>query len=482
MTTSDNIGALVRSLLALDRETQWIEFKVNNANPEEIGEYISALANGAAKAGKPSGYLLWGVDDADHRLVGTSFDPYRSKIGGEDLENWLLRLLSPKVDFQFETGTVGGHHVVVLQVPRATSTPVQFRGTEFIRVASHKTKLKDHPQIARAIWRSFDLADFESGIQREAIEATHVLTTLDWEAYYSATGVPVPSNTEKILYDLAEEKMIQPSLRGGWDVTSLGAICLARDLSTFGRLGRKALRIIRYAGAGRTNAIGEVVIKQGYVRGLPASAAHIEQTAQSAEVIAVRRDQTHDYPLVAVRELIANALVHQDFSIVGAGPMVELFEGRVEVTSPGLPLVDTQRFLDSPPRSRNEALASFMRRIGFCEERGSGIDRVVTICEVERLPAPEFRAAGDTTVAVLSGPRPYASMTRDERIGAVYLHACLHYVNHERVTNATIRERFGLRDAATASRVIADGVQSGLIRLLDPRAGKKAAQYVPYWA
>ncbi len=89
------------------------------------------------------------------------------------------------------------------------------------------------------------------------------------------------------------------------------------------------------------------------------------------------------FPELAIRELVANALIHQDFSVTGAGPTVEIFDDRIDITNPGEPLVDTQRFLDTPPRSRNEALASLMRRARICEERGSGIDKVVL--EVELL-------------------------------------------------------------------------------------------------
>ncbi|MBN0308414.1 transcriptional regulator, partial [Pseudomonas aeruginosa] len=76
------------------------------------------------------------------------------------------------------------------------------------------------------------------------------------------------------------------------------------------------------------------------------------------------RKEVPMYPELALRELVANAIIHQDFNLSGTGPMIELFERRMEITNPGVPLVDPQRFLDSPPRSRNEALASFMRRIG----------------------------------------------------------------------------------------------------------------------
>jgi len=96
------------------------------------------------------------------------------------------------------------------------------------------------------------------------------------------------------------------------------------------------------------------------------------------------------YPEIAIRELVANALIHQDFTIRGTGPMIEIFSDRMEITNPGIPLIDTLRFIDEPPQSRNEALASFMRRVNICEEQGSGIDKIILQVKMFQLPAPDF--------------------------------------------------------------------------------------------
>ena len=85
------------------------------------------------------------------------------------------------------------------------------------------------------------------------------------------------------------------------------------------------------------------------------------------------RKEVSMYPELSVRELVANAIIHQDLTLRGTGPMIEIFADRMEITNPGIPLVNTERFLDSPPRSRNESLAPFMRRVGICEERDGNI-------------------------------------------------------------------------------------------------------------
>lgn len=164
--------------------------------------------------------------------------------------------------------------------------------------------------------------------------------------------------------------------------------------------------------------------------------------------------------------------------------MVEVFADRVEITNPGQPLVNTERLLDNPPRSRNEALASFMRRAGICEERGSGVDKAVSATELAQLPAPEFRVSGDNMTSTIFAHRKLSEMDKADRLRAVYLHACLRFVNRSVVTNTTIRERFGIdsHNSARASRLIGEAVEARMILPRDASAGRKNMQYIPYWA
>lgn len=191
------------------------------------------------------------------------------------------------------------------------------------------------------------------------------------------------------------------------------------------------------------------------------------------------------YPEIAIRELVANALIHQDFNITGAGPMVEIFVDRREITNPGVPLIDTLRFIDEPPPSRNEVLAALMRRMAICEERGSGIDKVISSVKTFQLPAPHFRVAPSSTVAILLGPRKFAQMNKDERIRACYQHACLQHVSGQRMSNASLRKRLGIKDSnyPQASRIIKDTIEVGLIKPHAEGSGsKRDASYVPFWS
>ena len=111
--------------------------------------------------------------------------------------------------------------------------------------------------------------------------------------------------------------------------------------------------------------------------------------------------------------------------------MVEIFEDRIEISNPGVPLVDLLRLMDNNPISRNETLAAFMRRVGFCEERGSGIDRAVFFIEAAQLPAPDFHVTETHMKVTIYGPKTFAEMTRKGRIDACYWHCCLKHLSGE---------------------------------------------------
>ncbi len=476
---------LVAEFRKLPAETQWLEFKHNNSNPEDIGEYISALGNMAALHGKAAGYVVWGVEDGTHKVVGTSFSPSTAKKGNEDLEGWLARLLSPRVHFQFHELTHEGHHIVVLEVPRAPGRPIQFQGVEFIRVGSHRQKLKDHPQIEKDLWRVFDTTPFEETIVLEHATADTVLSQLDYPAYFELLSLPLPADRDKLLERLAADRMIVADGAGTWNITALGGILFAKNIDSFRPLARKAVRVIVYEGKNRLKTTREQVGKKGYASGFERLIEFINTLVPKNEVIGkALRKEVPMYPELAIRELAANALIHQDFSVTGAGPMIEIFSDRMEVTNPGLPLVTTERFLDTPPRSRNELLASFMRRVGVCEERGSGVDKVVFQTEFYQLPAPLIETAVDSTRVVLFAHRPLREMDRADRTRACYLHACLRYVERNPMTNSSLRERLGISEPnkSMASRIIADAVKDGRIKPEDETQGKKYAKYVPFWA
>jgi ATP-dependent DNA helicase RecG len=336
----------------------------------------------------------------------------------------------------------------------------------------------------RKLWQVFERRHFESGIAVDNASSKDVLRLLDVPAVFERLGLPLPDGHERMLHALADNRLVAPSAAGNWDITNLGAILFARRLSDL-NFGRKAVRLIIYAGPGRIQTVQEFPEPRGYALALDATMERLAGVLPAREILEGARQRARpDFPEPALRELIANALIHQDFSISGAGPLVEVFDGRVEITNPGDPLVPTTRFLDTAPRSRNDALASMMRRLNLCEERGSGIDKVMLHVELNHLPAPSFQLPPGATRVVLFGPRPLSGMTRAERVDVCYWHAALRYLQHDALTNTSLRERFGMADDARSliSRYIREAVEDEKIRPADPAASPKQMRYVPWWA
>ena len=483
--THEYLLSLFQELRKLPRETEWVEFKHNNDNPEEIGEYLSALANAAALMGKVHAYLVWGVDDDTHDVIGTTFDPAGAKVGSEELESWLLRLLNPKINFRFYSFQIDDKPVVLLEIGAAFRHPVQFKNTEFIRVGSYKKKLKDFLEKQRELWRVFDRTPFEREIAAEDVTVDELLKLLDYPAYFDLLSLPLPEGRDGILAALVADEMIAAGKGGKWSITNLGAVLFAKRLADFRPLRRKAMRVVLYKGESRVETIREQEGAKGYATGFEGLIGFVTNFLPSNEVIGqALRKEVPMFPELAIRELVANAIIHQDFHLTGTAPMVEIFSNRMEITNPGLPLVKTDRFLDSPPKSRNEALASFMRRIGVCEERGSGVDKVVFQTEFYQLPAPLFETSDEHTRAVLFAHREFREMDKADRIRACYLHACLRYVQRDFMTNTTLRDRFGIeeKNSSMASRIIRDTIEAGLIRCHDETVGSKARKYLPWWA
>lgn len=485
--SGEDFRAVVRSLLVQGRECEWVEFKQNDDREEEIGEYLSALSNAAALHEKDAAYIVWGIQDATHQVVGTTFQPREKRIGNEELENWLARLLTPRIDFRIHDIECDGLPLVVFEIPPARHAPVRFRDTEWIRVGSYKKKLKDYPEKERRLWQIFDPQTFETGIARAGVPGDEVLQLIDFSGCFDLLKTPLPTDQAGILRRLENEQLIAGRRDGRFDITNLGAILFAKELKPFDRLWRKSLRIIKYHGAGRTEMEREwrdAPSQKGYAITFEAAIAYINSQLPHNEPIGqALRTEVRMYPERAIRELVANALIHQDFTVRGAGPMVEIFADRMEITNPGEPLVDTLRFIDCPPKTRNEGVAAMMRRVGICEEAGTGIDKAIEAIELYQLPAPDFTRPPGSTRVVLFAHKQLAEMDTAERTRACYQHCCLCYVFGQKMTNATIRQRLG-RDATAskASRIIAETVRAGMVRLYKPEARRKNACYVPFWA
>lgn len=483
--TLERTRKLIDDLRARPAETSWLEFKENNADGPLIGKLVSALSNAARLADQHFAYLIWGIQDETHDPVGTDFEPSKKREQGQPFELWLANRLQPGLDFRFEDVDYRGHRLVLLTIPAAATAPVEFDRNSYVRIGSATPRLSDHPERLRALWAKLQPYAWEAGLAAQFVTGDEVLTRLDYANYFELTGQRLPDNRTGIFERLQADRLIQQDVGGHWNITNLGAILFAKRLADFGpSVERKGVRFVAYGGTGRAATVTHRQDGQrGYAAGFQGLVDYIDGLLPRNEHIgSAFREERPLYPAIAIRELIANALIHQDMTITGAGPLIELFNDRMEITNPGAPLVSPDRFLDSPPRSRNEALASLMRRMRLCEEQGTGIDKVLTAVELHQLPPPDFRTEAEAVRVVFFAPRRFAEMTPEERVRACYQHAALKYESGQRMTNATLRDRLGIdsHNASQASVIIRQTLDADLVRPADPEHPR--AGYVPFWA
>lgn len=481
----ENLDKLVVELCKLPNETQWVEFKHNNYLPEMIGQDISALANSATLHEKSCAYMLWGVDDTTHEIVGTEFNMQTVKKGQQELENWLRSLLSKNADFEFHSVKVEDKNVGVLIIHRAVNQTVMFQKVDYIRVGSYTKKLSEYPALQAQLWDRLRTSKFEERIAKHDLDLVTALGMLEYSTYFDLVKMPQPTNAEGICYYLEEEHILEKQDNGLYAITNLGAILFAKRLSDFPRLSRKAVRVVQYKGSNRLNMLKEYDGTKGYAVGFEGLLGFIDALLPTAEVInGALREKKTAYPSLAIREAVGNALIHQDFSIPGTGPVVEIFDGRIEITNPGTPMVDIKRIVDNPPKSRNEKLAELMRRLRICEELGTGWDKIVISCELQMLPAPKIDLYEENTKVTLYAEMPFTSLSAEDKLWACYLHACVKQVENEQLTNTTLRERFGLKTSSSGSvsRLIKEAVNMKLIKPLDPDTAPRYMRYIPYWA
>jgi predicted HTH transcriptional regulator len=472
---------ILTTLVALPHESEWVEFKHNFHSPEEIGERISALSNSAALCDKSFAYIVFGIEDGTHEIVGTTFHAKAHKKGNEELELWLLNRLSPRINFESYEFDVDGKHISMYRIPATSGRPVTFLNEAYIRVGSLTKKLSGYPEKESKLWHN-DTITLSETIVKDKLEYGDVQRYLSAETYFDLLKLPMPKSYDGILERFESEKFIVKN-ELGFGITELGAILLAKNLRDFSNLYRKSIRVIVYKGTGKLETIREQIFEQGYAVCFKTMVDWVNgQLPANEEIGRALRKEVRMYPEIAIREIAANMIIHQNFAVLGF-PMIEIYSDRVEISSPGQPLISPDRFIDNY-QSRNEDLADIMRRMGFCEEKGSGIDKAVAAIEEYQLPAFKVRISEIRTSVIVQAFKPWLETTKEERIQACYQHACLKYMMNDMLTNKSLRERLGVEEKnyPLISTVIKDTLAAGLIKVGTPEGtNRRNIAYIPIW-
>ena len=467
---------IVEQWLNAPTETEHLEFKEakQQYDTTKLLKYCVALAN------EGGGHIVLGVTDKPpRRVVGSQ--AFLSQSALNKIKAFIVEKLRFRVDtteLQHPDG-----RVLVFKVPtRPMGQPLAFDGAYLMRAGEDLVPMT--PDVLKRIFAE-DQQDWFSQPARSDASPEDVIALLDTQNYFELLDIPYPTNRDAALERLQSQALIKKTAQG-WTITNLAAILLAKKLDAFSpELSRKAPRVVIYEGIDKLQTRNDVTGGRGYAVGFEGLVDFVHSAApQNRFIEDVVREEVKMFPRQALRELIANALVHQDFLTTGASVMIEMYGDRVEISNPGKPPIQVERFIDEY-RSRNEQLADLMRRFGICEEKGSGIDKVVSAAEVFQLPAPDFRVGETRTTAILFAHQDFAHMSKSDRIRACYQHCCLLRMRNQRMSNQTLRGRFGFDDSKNVlvSQVIGSTKELGLIKAdLSVSNSTRYVRYLPFWA
>jgi predicted HTH transcriptional regulator len=313
--------------------------------------------------------------------------------------------------------------------------------------------------------------------------AEDILSKFSVTKFLEILGIQHRTNLN-IVENLVSRNLIRDNFQGGFEVSALLAICCAKNLDDFPQLRNRGPRVIAYKGKDKLQSDDDTEGRRGYIVGFEGLLTHILSRIPSEEQLQHgKRVRVYSVPRDAVREFLANALVHQDFAQPGR-PLIEIYSDRVRFINPGVPLIEVERFIDAPPTARNQNFVQIMRHAGYCEDRGSGVDRAIREIERAALPPPLFTKVEGSTSVIAFMPKHFADMTPEERVRACYQHAQLLHEQNQSMSNASLRARFGLKDSqiSQVSNVIRDAQAAGKIKPLNEGQAPKVARYIPAYA
>lgn len=397
---AQELTALMDRLRREPHETEWLEFKANRYEPQVLGEYLSALANAACLAGKPRGYLVFGVQDQTHNVVGTQFDPHAAKgRGNQDLLMWLAMGLQPNVGFEVHVLAHPKGRVVFFEVGPAWDRPVRFYGTAFIRVGTSKTELHRHPEKERAIWsrrtdwsghvcEAATLADLDPGAlekAREQFRIKHPKQVGDLAEWDDAIFL----NKAKFTVHGAVTNAAL-LLLGRPESTTLLSPAVAR-ISWILKDAQNRELDYEHFGPPFLLQVDRVLerIRNLNIRALPSGTLFPQEITQ--------------YDPWVIREALHNAIAHQDYGLRGRVNVVET-PSSILITNVGSFLpgdVDKVIRQDAPLEIyRNPFLAETMVNLNMIDTQGGGIKRMFQKQMQRFFPMPDYNLTESDRVQV----------------------------------------------------------------------------------
>lgn len=481
---------LIRAFALLDNSLNPVPQELNEVDWKEdlspradkLAQHLSAFANYPG-----GGILVFGIQSKTAELKGVNKQQAERIV--EQLSAVGRDALEPMVSIDHAIELYQEVPLLFIQIKESAIKPVHFKNKTleeaFIRTGGC-TRKASRQEIGSLMLNS-KTPQFEELHATKVKTEIDILTSLDYKTIFQLLDKPAPKEAAEILFWMKNEKMIEEVDGAGYYITNFGALAAANNLGEFDGLARKAIRVIKYKGLNKVETEREFPGSKGYAIAFERLIEFVKQLLPSSEIIkSALRAETSIYPEIALRELFANALIHQDFTIKGTGPLIEIFDDRITITNPGklLPSKKIERLIGTNPESRNEILASSFRRFKICEERGSGFTKTISAIELYGLPPLKFEEMDSAFRVTMYSPKKFAQLSEQERIEACYQHSIIKYLSSGSMNNASLRERFQMseKQRSQISIVIRLALEKGKIKFKDPdNTAPKFAEYIPYW-
>lgn len=386
----EQLYSLLDELVSLPVETEWVEFKLNKGSitSDQIGEYISAMSNGATISNQPFGYLVWGVQDGTHTVAGTNFSFSAAKKGNQDLELWLRNLLYPKVNIEIYEFKYHGNRIVLIRIPAAKGEPTHFQKKAYIRIGSNKTDLRNFPEYIRIIYNSQE--DWSARIIGQA-----TIDDLEPEAIKLARAKFKERNTRSSFYDQIDSwdtvtflDKAKVTIKG--KITNTAIILLGKEESSHFLLPSMA----------------EITWKleteeKAYEHFGPPLLLNTTRVLQQIRNVKYKFFPDNEllsttvvkYDTRSILEAMNNCIAHQDYSLNSRIIVTEkvdklifssagsFFEGNPEDYTAGD---------KTPERYRNSWLANAMVNLGMIDRLGYGIHTIYLAQRQRFFPMPDY--------------------------------------------------------------------------------------------
>ena len=418
-----------------------------------------------------------------------SFLTIKSSLNKNDLANDLSVVIRKKIKpinvFRIDKDSLNSTQSIIL-VCSPLNMPATCDGNEYLLENDSLIALKDYPNLRAALWEKAILNTSENQTCLRSIAHKDIAHYLDIEKYYSLKSKSVPTDFNVVIEGLSNDGFVKNTDKKKLDITILGMLCIATSFSDIPSLSGSKIEVVKYENDSRISSTSSpLIFEKGYLFSFGEIIKSVSNIMGRKETFkSGLRIIEEEIPSLIIRELLSNAMIHQNLNPVATHILIECFPKRMEIYSPGRMSIDPKRVLDMAPMPENRHLVEVLARFGIGEGHGTGYDKIIESTEEYMLPSPIIKIEEYGTRIIVFKRKDWLDYDEEEKLSAIYNHVSMKYVNNQKASNETIRNRFGIKETnkAQISRLISKAIENGLIKKSSNSTGTRNTTYLPYWA